>query len=77
MTDETRSVMATNCLGCFTPEGSMHKRSCPWYDPDRPTKTLKIDLLRLIEAYGLEPRWASLDALGTLTVAGSPPTRRT
>lgn len=71
MTDETKSVMATNCLGCFVEEGARHKAACLWNESEAEVRTLRIDLLQLIESYGLRPRWASLDSLGTLTIAGS------
>lgn len=68
---EERSVMSTNCLGCGCVEGAFHAKSCRWYAGDDGVKLLAIDVKQLIKSYGLDPRWATLDTTGVLTIAGS------
>jgi len=69
--DSRAAIFATNCLGCNCAEGSFHAKTCPWYE-ETPgaAKLLRIDVKKLIEQYGLRPRWASLDREGFLTIAG-------
>ena len=65
------AIFATNCLGCNCPEGGFHGKTCPWYEEvPGAAKTLRIDVKKLIDSYGLRPRWATLDRDGFLTIAG-------
>lgn len=64
------AIFATNCLGCNCAEGYFHAKDCPWREEPVPPKMLVIDIKKLIEQYGLRPRWASLDREGRLTIAG-------
>lgn len=64
------AILATNCLGCNCAEGSFHAKTCPWYKERVPPKLLTINICKLIEQYGLRPRWATLDREGNLTIAG-------
>jgi hypothetical protein len=64
------AILATNCLGCNCDEGGFHEKDCPWHEEPVPPRLLRIDVKKLIESYGLRPRWATLDREGFLTIAG-------
>lgn len=66
---ERAAIFATDCLGCGCPEGGFHGEDCPAF-VNKESALLQIDLRTLIRQYGLEPRWATIDRDGTLTIAG-------
>jgi hypothetical protein len=68
--EERAAIFATDCLGCRAPEGGFHGQDCPAMDESKPSKLLTIDVKTLIRQYGLEPRWATIDRGGLLTIAG-------
>jgi hypothetical protein len=64
------AIFATNCLGCGCQEGGFHGKTCPWREEPVPPKLLRLDVKKLIESYGLRPRWATMDRDGFITIAG-------
>jgi len=66
---ERAAIFATDCLGCGAQEGGFHGDECPSFHGGE-SRILTIDVKTLIRQYGLEPRWATIDRDGLLTIAG-------